>query len=80
MINYSKIKDREGNALKKPDRKPTLEQSVLAWAVLNELMELGYCHNFQCSDWWVRDYIYEVSAIINKARKVIEMNREEKDD
>ena len=77
MIDYSKIKDREGNALKKPERKPTLEQSVLAWAVLNELMELGYCHNFQCSDRWVRDYIYEVSAILDKAKKVVELNREE---
>jgi hypothetical protein len=41
MINYDKIKDRYGNALKEPDKKPTLEQAAFAWAVVNELKELG---------------------------------------
>ena len=77
MINYDKIKDRYGNALKKPDDKPTLEQSIFAWAVVNELIELGYCHNFQCSDLWVRDYIYDVSAIIDKANEIIEVGSQE---
>jgi hypothetical protein len=81
MINYEKVKDRYGNALKKPAEKPTLEQSIFAWAVINELLELGYVHDFQysqCASPWVRDYCYDVSAIIDKAKRVIEMNREAK--
>lgn len=77
QINYDKIKDRYGNALKKPVNKPTLEQSIFAWAAINELIELGYCHNFQCADSWVRDYIYDVSAIIDKANEIIEKDEQE---
>jgi hypothetical protein len=78
MINYKEIKDRYGNVLRKPYDNPTLEQSIYAWALINELMELGYLHNFQCADPWVRDYCYDVSAIIDKAKKIIELKRETK--
>lgn len=62
------ITDRYGNELKKAKNKPTVMQSVNSWDIVNELIELGYCHNFQYD---VRedivDYIYEISAIIDKA-------------
>lgn len=80
LINYDKIKDRYGNALKEPDKKPTLEQSVFAWAVINELKELGYVHDFYAEASWVVEFCYDVSAILDKARRVIELNQKGKDD
>lgn len=80
QINYSKIKDRYGNALKEPDKKPTLEQAAFAWAVVNELKELGYVHDFYTGDPWVVRYCYDESAILDKARRVIELNQKGIDD
>lgn len=74
MINYENVKDRNGDALREPSVRPTLEQSIYAWAVMRELVELGYCHTYQ----WA--YIYDVSKIIDKAIWVIGMKQEEKSD
>lgn len=64
------ITDRYGNELKMPEQKPTLQQSLDSWALLNELIELGYVHNFQNGDRWVVDYLYDLSALIDKALKI----------
>lgn len=66
------ITDRDGKELKKAKNKPTVMQSINAWDVVNELVEIGYCHNFQHERDDIVDYIYDISAIIDKARKVIE--------
>ena len=71
------ITDRYGNELKKPEQKPTIQQSLDAWALLNELIELGYVHNFQNEAPWVVDYLYDLSALIDKAFKI---KQEAKDD
>lgn len=76
MINYENVKDRNGDALREPPERPTLEQSIYAWAVMIELVKLGYCHNYQRAG----DYIYDVSKIIDKAIWVIGMKQEEKSD
>ena len=37
---FATITDRYGDALKEPEEKPTLAQSIQAWALLNELIRL----------------------------------------
>ena len=64
------ITDRYGNELKQFEQKPTLQQSLDSWALLNELIELGYVHNFQNGDRWVVNYLYDLSALIDKAFKI----------
>lgn len=64
------ITDRYGNELKQPEQKPTLEQSVQAWALLNELLELGYPHNFQHEKPHISNYLFDLSALIDKALKI----------
>ena len=64
------IKDRYGKELKKPEHRPTIQQSVDSWALVNELIELGYCHNFQHERSDIRNYIYDVSALIDKAQEI----------
>ena len=76
MIEYETIQDRYGSPLKQPDEKPTVEQSVFSWALVNELMSLGYCHNFQHERSDIVDYIYGVSALIDKARKIAEVHHD----
>lgn len=78
MIDYENVKDRNGDALREPSERPTLEQSIYAWAVLIELVKLGYFHNFPCADPW--GYAYDVSKIIDKAIWVIGMKQEAKSD
>lgn len=64
------ITDRYGNALKDPEQNPTLQQSLDAWALLNELLELGYPHNFQHEAPNISGYLFDISALIDKARKI----------
>lgn len=64
------IKDRYKNALKEPEEKPTLAQSIQAWALLNELLELGYPHNFQHEKPHISNYLFDLSALIDKALKI----------
>lgn len=70
------IKDRYGNELKTPDHRPTLQQSINSWELTNELIELGYCHNFQNERSDIADYIYKVSALLDKAL-LIKANEQE---
>jgi hypothetical protein len=64
------ITDRYGNALKEPEQKPSLQQSLDAWALLNELLELGYPHNFQHESPNISGYLYDISALIDKAYEI----------
>ena len=69
-IRYNRIKDRYEHPLKEPKQDPTLLQGMYAWALLNELLELGYPHNFQHERADLADYGYNISAIIDKARMI----------
>ena len=64
------ITDRYGNELKMPEQNPTLQQSLDSWALLNELIELGYPHNFKHEAPHIRGYLYDLSALIDKALKI----------
>jgi hypothetical protein len=64
------IKDRYKNTLKEPEEKPTLAQSIQSWALLNELLELGYPHNFQHEAPHISNYLFDLSALIDKALKI----------
>ena len=69
-IRYNRIKDRYKRPLKEPKQDPTLLQGMYAWALINELLELGYPHNFQHERADLADYGYNISAIIDKARMI----------
>lgn len=64
------IIDRYGNDLKQPEQKPTVQQSLYAWALMNELLALGYPHNFQHEAPHISSYLYNISALIDKAYKI----------
>lgn len=64
------ITDRNGDALKEPEEKPTLAQSIQAWALLNELLQLGYPHDFQHEALHISNYLFDLSALIDKALKI----------
>lgn len=70
------ITDRYGNELKLPAQKPTVQQSIDAWALLNELLEIGYPHNFQHESPHISSYLFDISAIIDKAFKIKGENHE----
>lgn len=67
---YEPITDRYKNVLKKPKERPTLAQTIQAWALLNELLELGYPHNFQHEAPHISNYLSDLSALIDKALKI----------
>lgn len=69
-IRYNRIKDRYEHPLKEPKQDPTLLQGMYAWALLNELLELGYPHNFQRERADLVDLGYNVSSLIDKARLI----------
>lgn len=54
--------------------KPTLEQSIASWVVLNKLLEVGYPHNFQRERSDIMDYMFDISEVIRLAFDVKEMN------
>ena len=54
--------------------KPTLEQSIASWVVLNKLLEVGYPHNFQRERSDIRDYMFDISEVIRLAFDVKEMS------
>lgn len=70
------VTDRFGNELKKADNKPTLEQSLNSWDLVNELVELSYCHNFQHERSDIVSWIEDASMIIDKAIKIVKGERE----
>lgn len=67
-----RVIDRYGKELESTDRKPTVEQSVLSWYLVNELISLGYPHNFQAERSDIRNYMYDVSSLIDKARIIVD--------
>ena len=50
--------------------KPTLAQSIASWNILNDLIDLGYPHNFQGELPHIRDYMYQITEIIDNAYEV----------
>lgn len=40
-----------------------------AIAIIEELADMDYCHNFQNGDFWVVDFIYKISKIQKKAKE-----------
>lgn len=52
--------------------KPTLAQSIASWHIVNDLVELGYPHNFQRESPHIRNYMYKISEIIESAYLVKE--------
>ena len=70
MINYEAITDRYESPLKEPKQDPTLLQGMYAWALLNELADLDYPHNFQHERADLVDLGYNVSSLIDKARLI----------
>lgn len=71
------IKDRYGNALVTDVPKPTPAQTLEAWCLLNELVKLGYPHNFQHERKDISDYMYDISAIVDKALAIKRRGEEE---
>jgi hypothetical protein len=69
-VNKMQITDRYGEPLKEPAQKPTLEQALHAWYLLNELLDLGYPHNFQYEKQHISNYLFDLSALIDKAFKI----------
>jgi hypothetical protein len=70
---FSGVTDRNGEGIKVPATKPTLKQSICAWGLINELVEIGYPHNFQCERSDIRDFMYAISSLIDKALKIQEV-------
>ena len=64
------INDRYGISLSNPKTKATLDQSLLSGWLINELITIGYPHNFQGERSDIRNYMYDVSSLIDKARKI----------
>lgn len=75
MINYKKVADRYGETLEQPECRPTVEQSVLSWALVNELYKASYPHNFQRERQDLRDFCYQMSVLKDYAARIIEMDR-----
>lgn len=69
-VNKMQITDRYGEPLKEFAQKPTLVQAIYAWYLLNELLELGYPHNFQHEKPHISNYLFDLSALIDKAFKI----------
>lgn len=54
--------------------KPTVQQAIDSWRLVCELVELGYPHNFQREEPYIRNYMYAVSDLVEVAYKI--KNRE----
>lgn len=61
---------REAEITAPPKQKPSVQQSLDAWALLNELIKLGYPHNFQHEAPHISGYLYDISALIDKAYEI----------
>lgn len=49
---------------------PTIDQALEAWALLNDLLEIGYPHNFQHEAPHIRSYMFKIAGIVDKAYKI----------
>lgn len=72
-----RVIDRYGKELEFTDKKPTVEQAVLSWYLVNELINLGYPHNFQAERSDIRNYMYDASSLIDKARIIVNFKESE---
>lgn len=71
------IKDAENGEFTHPSVlrrcKYLVEQLVkerdAAVAIVKELADMDYCHNFQREAWWIVDYIYAVTEIQRKCKE-----------
>lgn len=52
--------------------KPTVQQSIDAWHLLLDLIDVGYPHNFQLERRDIVDYMYSVSKLVKRAYKIKE--------
>ena len=68
------VEDRYGNKLNTKISKPTIEQALLAWCLINELLDAGYCHDWQYERSDIVDYIQRISEIMDKAYEIRNMN------
>jgi hypothetical protein len=68
--SFEPITDRYGNELIRPDEKPTFDQALDSWALVNELLKLGYPHNFQYEEPHISNYLFDLSALIDKTLKI----------
>lgn len=50
--------------------KPTVAQSITSWHIVNDLIDLGYLHDFQYESPHIRNYMYKISEIIDQAFEV----------
>lgn len=50
--------------------KPTVAQSIEAWHLMLDLIEVGYPHNFQLERFDLRDFCYDISDLIKRAYKI----------
>lgn len=66
----SDIQDRFGNPLKKAETKPTVMQAVNSWDLLNELIRLGYPHDFQHERPDLVKYLNRLSGLIDMAYQI----------
>ena len=46
---------------------PTLQQSIAAWCLLNDLINLGYPHDFQKELPHIRNYMWKVTDLVRDA-------------
>lgn len=70
---YCYITDRFGNELRKPIRNSTQGQAELSFALMDELLDIGYCHDYQNERYDIVEYINRISYLIDKARKIKEV-------
>lgn len=77
MVNYKQIRDWYGVALREPEEKPTLIQCVSAWALVNELADLGYPMPIRGLPRKADVYNLQLIRVIDKARAVIRMAKGE---
>ena len=52
--------------------KPTVSQAINAWRLMLDLINIGYPHNFQAERSDLRDFCYDVSALIKRAYAIKE--------
>lgn len=67
--HFNQIMDYEGMIQGCKDAIALLKEQE---ELINELLDLGYPHNFQHEAPWVVDYLYALTEIIKKAFKVKE--------
>lgn len=50
--------------------KPTVEEMIISYNIVKQLVELGYPYSFQHENEWVVDYCYKISEIVKQAMEI----------